>query len=95
MDQAADSASTTSPDTEHTEHQVVRLPAVLQATGLARSTLYALMAGGNFPASVRLSQRTMGWRLAEVHAWLARRAADHRYRPAGREAVAVEGGEEA
>ena len=74
---------------------MIRLPAVLHATGLARSTLYALMAGGNFPASIRLSQRTMGWRRAEVHAWLARRAADHRYRPAGRGAVAALDGDAA
>lgn len=94
MDQTADIANTASPDTDG-DHQIARLPAVLQLTGLSRSTLYVLMAGGSFPQSVRLSQRTMGWKISEVRAWLAHRAAEHRYRVAARDSSTTCGGGEA
>lgn len=44
----------------------MRLPAVLQATGLARSTVYRLMAEHTFPALVKLAKRAMGWRHDDV-----------------------------
>lgn len=91
MDQTADIAS---PTTDSAEHQILRLPAVLRITGLSRSTLYVLMAGGSFPQSIRLSQRTMGWNASEVRAWLARRAAEHRYQAAPRDgSITCEGGD--
>ena len=37
-----------------------RLPAVIQATGLGRSTIYRLMASGTFPAPVYLGPRAVG-----------------------------------
>lgn len=54
---------------------IERLPSVLARTGLSRSTVYALVAGGTFPSPVKLSIRAVGWRSAEVDAWLASRVA--------------------
>ncbi|HBH27053.1 MAG TPA: AlpA family transcriptional regulator [Rhodospirillaceae bacterium] len=56
-------------------HTILRLPAVKARTGLSRSTLYARMARGQFPAQVALGPRAVGWLEAEVNAWLAQRIA--------------------
>ena len=47
----------------------LRLPAVEDLTALRKSTLYALMAEGKFPTSVRLAARAVAWRESEVLAW--------------------------
>jgi predicted DNA-binding transcriptional regulator AlpA len=41
---------------------LARLPAVIQATGLGRSTIYRLVTSGTFPAPVHLGQRAAGLR---------------------------------
>jgi prophage regulatory protein len=45
-----------------------RLPTVLAATGLGRSTVYRLIAAGAFPAPVRLGPRAVGWRWSDLDA---------------------------
>jgi prophage regulatory protein len=50
--------------------RVLRLPAVLLATGLTRSTVYRLMAEQTFPRSVKLAKRAVGWRHEDVRAWV-------------------------
>lgn len=52
-------------------HRILRRPDVEQLTGLSRSTIYAMMANGAFPKPVRLGKRAVGWREADVTAWLA------------------------
>ncbi len=52
---------------------IYRLPAVCEVTGLSKATIYRLLARGEFPARVKLSPRCVGWRVAEVDAWLAAR----------------------
>ena len=49
--------------------QLLRLPAVLQATGLARSTVYRIVAEHTFPAPVKLAKRAVGWRHDDVRQW--------------------------
>lgn len=58
--------------------QALRLPAVIKKTGLRRSTLYRMIARGDFPAGVRLSERTTAWDAAEIDAWLAAKFAANR-----------------
>nr|WP_242511984.1 AlpA family phage regulatory protein [Rhodobaculum claviforme] len=48
----------------------MRRPAVEAATGLSRSTIYSLMAAGNFPVPIRLGVRAVGWRRSDVTAWI-------------------------
>lgn len=59
-------------------YRLARLPEVLRATGLPRTTIYKLMAARDFPRSIKLGPRAVAWRLAEVHAWISQRAADNR-----------------
>ncbi len=47
----------------------MRLPDVLQATGLARSTVYRMVAEHTFPAPVKLAKRAVGWRHDDVRQW--------------------------
>lgn len=58
--------------------QILRRPEVEGKTGLARSTLYAAIAAGKFPAPIRLGARSVGWLADEVDGWLAERIAASR-----------------
>jgi len=51
----------------------LRLPAVIDATGLSRSTIYDMMKAGTFPRPVNLSSRAVAWPESMVAAWLAKR----------------------
>lgn len=52
-----------------------RLPAVVLATGLSRSTLYGRVSTGLWPRAVRISTRLIGWPSSEVDALNAARIA--------------------
>ncbi|WP_336389922.1 helix-turn-helix transcriptional regulator [Paracoccus saliphilus] len=53
---------------EMTKH--LRLPAVMEVTGLARSTIYAQIAEGKFPAPVKLGSRAVAWPETAIIEWL-------------------------
>lgn len=53
--------------------QVLRLPQVIQLTGLCRSTIYQLEAEQRFPPRIKISTRAVGWLQGEVQAWLTQR----------------------
>jgi prophage regulatory protein len=50
--------------------RILRLPAVLNRTGLSRSTLYRKMGNGSFPKNVAISVRCTGWRESAVNSWI-------------------------
>ena len=51
-------------------YRILRRPEVENLTGIPRSTLYAKIAAGDFPAPIKIGQRAVGWIEAEVHDWL-------------------------
>jgi prophage regulatory protein len=51
----------------------LRLPSVMRVTGLGRSTIYRLMAEGQFPRPVLLASRAVAWRRADIDGWTATR----------------------
>ena len=55
--------------TEKTD-RILRLNAVLDRTGLSRSTLYRKVDQGTFPAQVHIAKRCVGWRESAVADWL-------------------------
>lgn len=57
----------------YSQEVILRLPAVLLRIGLQRSSLYAMVAEGHFPAPVRLGLRSVGWRESDVAKWIAER----------------------
>jgi prophage regulatory protein len=50
--------------------RILRLPAVLDRTGLSRSTLYRKIQEGTFPKQIALGVRTAGWRESAVRRWM-------------------------
>jgi prophage regulatory protein len=52
---------------------LMRLPKVIQMTGLARSTIYKLISDERFPAPLKLTQRAVAWRLLDIEQWIASR----------------------
>ena len=55
--------------------QILRLPRVIQALGIGRTTLYTDIAGGLFPRPVKLGARSVGWPESEVDAIVAAKIA--------------------
>ena len=55
------------------QNQILRLPQVIEKTGLSRSTLYALISRGEFVTKINLSPRTMGFLESEIDEWIAGR----------------------
>jgi len=53
-----------------TPDRILRLNAVLDRTGLSRSTLYRKIQTGTFPKQVRIATRCAGWRESAVTAWM-------------------------
>ena len=64
-------------------HQILRLPAVIAATGLPRSSVYSLIATGQFPQGIKLGVRAVGWPAADVDDWIEQRIAASRGKKAG------------
>lgn len=57
---------------------LLRLPAVMRLTGLGRSTIYRMVAERRFPTPVRITNRAVAWRRADLDQWSeARPAATH------------------
>ena len=53
-----------------TPDRILRLKAVLEVTGLTRSTLYRKMHRGTFPRNIKISIRCAGWRESAIREWM-------------------------
>jgi prophage regulatory protein len=51
------------------EIRFMRLPEVLALCGKSRSSIYAAIKKGEFPAPVKLSTRSSAWIRSEIAAW--------------------------
>ncbi|RFP23895.1 AlpA family transcriptional regulator [Duganella sp. BJB476] len=54
---------------------IMRLPEVLEMTGLSRSFIYKAIQDGSFPDRVSLGVRAVGWKASEIVDWVNNRAA--------------------
>ena len=52
--------------------KILRLPAVVEMTGISRSRIYVAMGREDnpFPRPLKIGVRAVGWRQCEVEAWL-------------------------
>jgi prophage regulatory protein len=50
--------------------RILRISAVLERTGLSRSTLYRRIENGTFPRQIKIAERCTGWRESAVDEWL-------------------------
>lgn len=55
--------------------KLLTLPATLEKTALKRSTLYVMVAGGEFPKPVKIGPRRIAFVESEVNDWVASRIA--------------------
>lgn len=53
--------------------KIIRLKQVIDATGLARSTIYKYITEGIFPKPVPLGDRCVGWLENEIQSWIMAR----------------------
>ncbi len=56
-----------------TNQKILRLRAVKEWTGLSRSTIYLMIKNGDFPSSVRIGARAVGWLESDLYAWVESR----------------------
>lgn len=52
------------------DDSLLHIATVSAMVGLARSTIYERIAGGHFPAPVRLSAKCSRWKAGSVRGWL-------------------------
>jgi prophage regulatory protein len=50
---------------------LLRLPQVRERVGLSRSTIYARVANGTFPAPIRIGSNAVAWVDRDVDDWIA------------------------
>ncbi len=50
--------------------KILRLPKVMNMTGLSRSTIYLKLSNDNFPRPIPLGTRAVGWVEKDVNDWI-------------------------
>ncbi|MEL0436647.1 helix-turn-helix transcriptional regulator [Phycobacter sp. K97] len=55
------------------DEEIWRLPRVMAAVGMGRSWIYQSVSDGSFPPPFKIGKRAVGWRRADVQAWLKSR----------------------
>lgn len=53
--------------------EIIRRKQLETRIGLACSTIYAMMARGDFPRPIKIGRRAVGWRSEDVERWLKSR----------------------
>jgi prophage regulatory protein len=53
--------------------RMLRLPQVIDATGLGKTKIYELQGQGDFPMRVKITSHSVAWVEEDVQAWLAAR----------------------
>jgi prophage regulatory protein len=51
-------------------NKIIRLPEVKNKTGLSRSSIYLRMSKREFPQSISLGSRAVGWLEEDIEQWL-------------------------
>ncbi len=55
--------------------RIIRTEDLTRRLGLSRATIFRNVKAGRFLAPIKISQRAIGWRIDDVEAWIAARAA--------------------
>lgn len=56
-------------------YKILRLHEVIEQIGLSRSTIYLRMSKGEFPKSITLGERAVGWNSEDINQWVDERIA--------------------
>jgi prophage regulatory protein len=55
------------------QESLLRLPAVMDQTGLCRSSVYYFELNGVFPKRVAIGPRSVAWKQSEIQEWIESR----------------------
>ena len=55
-------------------NKILRLKDVIDKTGLSRSSIYQFMKDDQFPKSIPLGARAVGWRESDLDQWIEKQA---------------------
>lgn len=50
--------------------RIIKLPEVIKRTGKGRSSIYAGVDEGSFPAPIKIGKRASGWVEEEIEEWI-------------------------
>ena len=53
--------------------KIHKLKEVIDLTGIKTSTIYKLIARGDFPKQIKLTNRSVGWSSKDIEAWIQSR----------------------
>lgn len=48
---------------------ILRLPDVIRVTGLSKTSIYRMIAEGEFPRPVQLGKQAVGWKSSAIQQW--------------------------
>jgi prophage regulatory protein len=55
---------------QNTVHQIIKLPSVINITGISRTSIYNRIEEGTFPKQINLGERSVGWVKSEILEWI-------------------------
>lgn len=58
--------------------KILKLPQVMEATALSRSSIYAYIKAQKFPAQINIGVKAVGWESDAINQWLEERIAASR-----------------
>ena len=61
--------------TVNAQVRILKRKHVEERTGLPRSSIYAAIAAGTFPAQIKLTAKSVGWLESDVTSWINERVA--------------------
>ena len=72
---------------EKVHSKILRLPDVTERVGRKRSSIYFMVAKGEFPKSIKLGKRSVGWLESEIDNWIDQQIEKSRQEQGGGECV--------
>lgn len=57
-------------------NRILRMPLVIERTGLSRSMIYIRISQGTFPRSISLGPNSVGWLEKEIDEWINSKISD-------------------
>jgi prophage regulatory protein len=64
-------------------NKLLRLPKVIDRTGLSKSTIYSFILAGTFPKPISLGERAVAWQESDISEWIEKRIAASKAAPKG------------
>lgn len=58
------------------ENKFLRLPEIMEVTGLARSTVYLWIKDGKFPQPIKLSPKLVVWKESDISDWIYKKSVE-------------------